>query len=107
MKTTTTTTATLSRLHVRSTYTHTYCRVDIRARYQQLVELLLRWVKLILVHDMYLILVYILYVEVVVVVVVVVVVLTLTHRHNAVRGHRTGSNNSGAENYLRRKTKKL
>ena len=29
---------------------------------------------------------------VVVVVVVVVVVLTLTHRHNAVRGHRTGSN---------------
>ena len=34
----------------------------------------------------------------------VVVVLTLTHRYNAVRGHRTGSNNSGAENYLRRKT---
>ena len=33
-------------------------------------------------------------------------VLTLTHRYNAVRGHRTGSNNSGAENYLRRKTKK-
>ena len=24
----------------------------------------------------------------------VVVVLTLTHRYNAVRGHRTGSNNS-------------
>ena len=36
----------------------------------------------------------------------VVVVLTLTHRYNAVRGHRTGSNNSGAEDYLRRKTKK-
>ena len=31
-------------------------------------------------------------------------VLTLAHRYNAVRGHRTGSNNSGAENYLRRKT---
>ena len=31
-----------------------------------------------------------------------VVVLTLTNRYNAVRGHRrTGSNNSGAENYLR------
>ena len=27
----------------------------------------------------------------------VVVVLTLTHRYNAVRGHRTGSNNSGAK----------
>ena len=27
----------------------------------------------------------------------VVVVLTLAHRYNAVRGHRTGSNNSGAE----------
>ena len=35
-----------------------------------------------------------------------VVVLTLTHRCNAVRGHRTGSNNSGAEAYLRRKTNK-
>ena len=35
---------------------------------------------------------------VVVVVVVVAVVLTLTHRYNADRGHRTGSNNSGAEN---------
>ena len=40
----------------------------------------------------------------VVVVVVVVVVLTLIHRYNAVRGHRTGSNNSGAEDYRRRKT---
>ena len=38
---------------------------------------------------------------------VVVVVLTLlTHRYEAVRGHRTGSNNSGAEDYLRRKTHK-
>ena len=37
---------------------------------------------------------------------VVVVVLTLTHRHNAVRGHRTGSNNSGVEDYLRRKNHK-
>ena len=36
----------------------------------------------------------------------VVVVLTLTHRYNAVRGRRTGSNNSGAEDYLRRKTNK-
>ena len=36
--------------------------------------------------------------------IVVVVVLTLAHGYNAVRGHRTGSNNSGAENYLRRKT---
>ena len=27
----------------------------------------------------------------------IVVVLTLTHRYNAVRGHRTASNNSGAE----------
>ena len=34
---------------------------------------------------------------------VVVVALTLTHRYNAVRGHRTGSHNSGAEDYLRRK----
>ena len=33
----------------------------------------------------------------IVVVVVVVVVLTLTHRYNAFRGHRTGSNNSGAD----------
>ena len=45
-------------------------------------------------------------VVVAVVVVVVVVVLTLTHRYNAVRGHRTGSNNSGAEDYLRRKINK-
>ena len=29
-----------------------------------------------------------------------VIVLTLTHGYNAVRGHRTGSNNSGAEEYL-------
>ena len=36
----------------------------------------------------------------------VYVVLTSTHRYNAVRGHRTGSNNSGAEDYLRRKNKK-
>ena len=35
-----------------------------------------------------------------------VVVLTLTHGCNAVRGHRTGSNNSGAEDYLRRETNK-
>ena len=34
------------------------------------------------------------------------VVLTLTHGYNAVRGHRTGSNNSGAEDDLRRKTNK-
>ena len=41
-------------------------------------------------------------------VVVVVVVLTLTHCYNAVRGHRTGSNNSRAEDHLtsRRKTNK-
>ena len=32
------------------------------------------------------------------------VVLSLTHRCNAVRGHRTGSGNSGAEDYLRSKT---
>ena len=32
--------------------------------------------------------------------------LTLTHRCNAVRGHRTCSNNSGVEDYLRRKTNK-
>ena len=37
---------------------------------------------------------------------VVVVVFTLTHRYNAVRGHRTDSNNSGAQDYLRRKTNK-
>ena len=43
----------------------------------------------------------------VVVVVVVVVFLTLTHRYNAVRGHRTGSNNSGAEDYVSRKTNKI
>ena len=36
----------------------------------------------------------------------VVVVLTVTHGYNAGRGHRTGSNNSGAEDYLRRKTNK-
>ena len=36
----------------------------------------------------------------------VVVVLAFTHRYNAVRGHRTGSNNSGAEDYLRKKTNK-
>ena len=29
--------------------------------------------------------------------VVVAAVLALTHRYNAVRGHRTGSNNSGVE----------
>ena len=38
-------------------------------------------------------------------VVVAVIVVTSTHRYNAVRGHRTGSNNSGAEDYLRRKNK--
>ena len=44
---------------------------------------------------------------VVVVAVAVAVVLTLTHCYkNAVRGHRTGSNSSGAEDYLRRKTNK-
>ena len=32
--------------------------------------------------------------------IVVIVVVTLTHRYNAVRGHRTGSNNSGVEDYL-------
>ena len=36
----------------------------------------------------------------------VVVVLAFTHRYNAVRGHRTGSNSSGAEDHLRRKTSK-
>ena len=36
-----------------------------------------------------------------------VVLTLLTDRHNnAVRGHRTDSNNSGAENYLRRETNK-
>ena len=39
-------------------------------------------------------------------VIAVVVVLALTHGYNAVRGHRTGSNNAGAEDYLRRKTTK-
>ena len=39
--------------------------------------------------------------------VIVVVDLTLTHCYNAVRGRRTGSNNSGAEDYLiRRKNEK-
>ena len=33
-----------------------------------------------------------------------VAVLTLTHGYNTVRGHRTGSNNSGVEDYLWRKT---
>ena len=32
--------------------------------------------------------------------------ITLTHRCNAVRGHRTGSNNSRVEDYLRSKTNK-
>ena len=36
------------------------------------------------------------------IVVVVVVVLTLTHGYKAVRGHRTDSNISGSEDYLRR-----
>ena len=40
-------------------------------------------------------------------VIVVVVVFTLTHRYNAVRGHRTGSNNSGAEDYLGGKQNKI
>ena len=35
-----------------------------------------------------------------------VVVPTLPHRYNAVRGHRTGPDNSGAGDYLRRKTNK-
>ena len=35
----------------------------------------------------------------------VVAVFTLTHRYNAVCGHRTGCSKSGAEDYLRRKTK--
>ena len=37
----------------------------------------------------------------------VVVVLTLTHGYNAVRGRRTGSNTSEAEDYLRRTTNKI
>ena len=37
---------------------------------------------------------------------VVVVFTLLSHGYNAVRGHRIGSNNSGAEDYLRRKTNK-
>ena len=37
--------------------------------------------------------------------VVVVFVLTLAYRHNAVRGHRTGFNNSGRGYCLRRKNK--
>ena len=41
----------------------------------------------------------------VVVVVVAVVVLTLTYGYNAVRGHSTGSNNSGAEDYPRKTNK--
>ena len=36
----------------------------------------------------------------------VVAVFTLTHRYNAVRGHRTGSNNSGEDDYPRSKTNK-
>ena len=32
-----------------------------------------------------------------------IVVLTLSHRYNVVHGNKTGSNNSGAENYPRRK----
>ena len=35
------------------------------------------------------------------------VVLTVTHGYNAVRGHRTGSKNSGVGYYLRRKKKKI
>ena len=38
---------------------------------------------------------------------IVVVVLALTHRYNAVRGPWTGSNNSGAKDYLRRKTNEI
>ena len=38
-------------------------------------------------------------------VVVVVVVLTSTHSHNQVRGHRTGSRHSGAEEYPTKKHK--
>ena len=40
-----------------------------------------------------------------VVVVVAAAVLTFTRRYDAVLGHRTGSNSSGAEDYLRRKNK--
>ena len=36
---------------------------------------------------------------------IVVVVLTLPHRYNAVGGHRTGSNNSGAKDCPRRRNK--
>ena len=36
---------------------------------------------------------------------IIVVLLTLTHGYNAVRGHRTGSTNSGAEDLLRRENK--
>ena len=35
-----------------------------------------------------------------------VVGLTLTHRYNALRGHRTGSNKSGAEAFLRKEIHK-
>ena len=45
-------------------------------------------------------------VAVVVLVLVLVLVLTLTHPYSAVRGHRTGSDNSGVGDYLRRKTNK-
>ena len=34
----------------------------------------------------------------------VVAVLTIRRRDNEVRGHRTGSKNSGVEEYLRRET---
>ena len=38
---------------------------------------------------------------------VIVVLTLLSHGYNAVRGHRTGYNNSGTENYSgRRKTNK-
>ena len=42
---------------------------------------------------------------VVVVVVVVVDISTITRRHDAIRGHRTDSNNSGVEDYLEEKNK--
>ena len=48
--------------------------------------------------------IYVLYSASVLLLFVVVVVLTLARRLNAARGHRAGSNNSGAEDYLRRKT---
>ena len=35
-----------------------------------------------------------------------VVGLTLTHRYNALRGHRTSSNKSGAEAFLRKEIHK-